>query len=127
MLVFDQLRKNDSALRTLAWGIGVGVLVLLAGLYYVQVVSADRFREEQKNQSFRSVRLPASRGKILDRNGVVLAENRPSYHVSLYLEDLALRDQFKNQYRIAKGNRRMAAKRCPSLPVPRATKSSAIS
>lgn len=125
MLVFDQLRKNDSALRTLAWGIGVGVLVLLAGLYYVQVVSADRFREEQKNQSFRSVRLPASRGKILDRNGVVLAENRPSYHVSLYLEDLALRDQFKNQYRIAKGNRRMGREAMSQLA--RATRYQVVS
>lgn len=107
MLVFDQLKKNDPALRTMAWGISAGLIILLAGLYYVQVVSAERYREEQKNQSFRSVRLPASRGKILDRNGQVLAENRPSYHVSLYLEDPAIRDQFKSQYRLAKGNRRL--------------------
>jgi penicillin-binding protein 2 len=107
MLVFDQLRKSDPSLRALAWAIAVGLLVLLSGLYYVQVVAANRYREEQKNQSFRSVRLPASRGKIFDRNGAVLAENRPSYHVSLYLEDHAIREQFKQQYRLAKGNRRL--------------------
>ena len=28
------------------------------------------------------------RGRILDRNGVALAENRPTYNVSLYLEEL---------------------------------------
>src|SRR5437870_6874002 len=39
-------------------------------------------------QSFRTVRIPAVGGKILDRNGTVLAENRPSYNVSLYLEEL---------------------------------------
>jgi penicillin-binding protein 2 len=33
------------------------------------------------------------RGKILDREGRVLAENRPSYNLSLYLDDL--RKQFK--------------------------------
>jgi penicillin-binding protein 2 len=108
MLVVDQLRKNDPSLRALAWVIAAGLLVLLGGLYFVQVISADRFREEQKNQSFRSVRLPAARGKILDRNGVVLAENRPSYQVSLYLEDRAIRDQFKDQFQAAKGRRRLS-------------------
>jgi len=34
------------------------------------------------------VRIPAVRGKILDINGAVLAENRPTYNVSLYLEEL---------------------------------------
>ena len=125
MLVFDQLQKNDSALRTLAWGIAAGLAVLLAGFYYVQVISAERFREEQKNQSFRSVRLPASRGKILDRNGVSLVENRPSYHVSLYLEDLSLREQFRSQYRAAKGDRRLSREQQAQLA--RATRYQVVS
>jgi penicillin-binding protein 2 len=108
MLVFDQLRKNDPPLRALAWGIAAGLLILLAGLYYVQVVSANRFRAEQENQSFRSVRLPALRGKITDRNGTVLAENRPSYHVSLYLEDRAVRARFKARFEAARANRRLS-------------------
>ncbi|MCX6904480.1 MAG: hypothetical protein NTW03_13565, partial [Verrucomicrobia bacterium] len=107
MLVFDQLQKNDASLRALAWSIAAGFVILLGGLYFVQVVSAGRYLEEQKNQSFRTVRLPAVRGKILDRNGLVLVENRPSYHISLYREDRAVRDQFKNQFRAAKGNRRL--------------------
>ena len=32
--------------------------------------------------------MPAERGRILDRNGLVLAENRPQYNVVVYLEDL---------------------------------------
>ncbi len=107
MLIVDQLQKNDRPLRVLAWVVAAGLLVLLAGLYFVQVISSNRFREEQKNQSFRSVRLPAARGKILDRNGLVLAENRPSYQVSLYLEDRAVRDQFKSRFQSAKGPRRL--------------------
>ena len=34
------------------------------------------------------MRIPAVRGRILDRNGVALAENRPTYNLSLYLEEL---------------------------------------
>src|ERR1035438_8489208 len=47
-------------------------------------------------QSYRTVRLPAVRGKILDRDGRVLAENNPRYNLSLYLDDL--RKQFKTAY-----------------------------
>jgi penicillin-binding protein 2 len=62
--------------------------VLLAGLWWVQVVSARDYQANLETQSFRTVRIPAVRGKILDRNGVALAESRPTYNVSLYLEEL---------------------------------------
>ena len=91
MLFFDQLHKGDPQLRGLAWAITSGLAVLFAGLWYVQVVSARDFHEEQHNQSYRTIRLPSQRGKILDRNGLALADNRPSYNLSLYLEDEALR------------------------------------
>jgi len=107
MLVVDQLQKNDTTLRVLAWVVAAGLLVLLAGLYYVQVVSAARYRAEQNNQSFRTVRLPATRGVITDHHGHLLAENRPSYHISLYLEEPAIRDRFKARYRELKGNQRL--------------------
>src|SRR5205823_9155956 len=51
-------------------------------------VSARDYRANLEMQAFRTLRIPAVRGKILDRNGNVLAENRPSYNVSLYLEEL---------------------------------------
>ncbi len=53
-------------------------------------------------QSYRSVRLPAVRGRILDRQGVILAESRPSYNVNLYLEEL--RPAFQEQYQLLKSN-----------------------
>ncbi len=42
------------------------------------------------------MRIPAVRGKILDRNGLALAENRPTYNVSLYLDEL--RRTFDERY-----------------------------
>ncbi len=97
MLIFDQLKRTDAQLRLLAVVVTAGLLVLLAGLWWVQVVSFRDYQAHLETQSFRTVRVPAPRGKILDRNGIVLAENRPSYNISLYLEDLS--DSFKREER----------------------------
>jgi penicillin-binding protein 2 len=88
MLIFDQLKKDDPRLRAVAVLVLSGLGVLLAGLWWVQVVSARDYVANLEAQSFRTVRMPAVRGRILDRNGVALAENQPTYNVSLYLEEL---------------------------------------
>jgi penicillin-binding protein 2 len=89
MLIFDQIRKDDPQLRAVALVVLGGLGLLLGGLWWVQVVSARDYQDSLETQSYRTVRIPAVRGKILDRNGVVLAENRPSYNISLYLEELS--------------------------------------
>jgi penicillin-binding protein 2 len=88
MLIFDELKKNDPQLRLLALGVAGGLSVLLAGLWWVQIVTAREYESHLETQSYRTVRVPAARGKILDRNGRVLAENRPRYNISLYLDEL---------------------------------------
>ena len=88
MLIFDQLKKSDPRLRFVAVGVLAGMLTLLAGLWYHQILSARHYAETLKSQSFRTVRVPAIRGKILDRNGEPLAENRPNYKANLYLDEL---------------------------------------
>ncbi len=100
MLIFDQLRKNDRQLQVLSICVLSGLGLLLLGLWYVQVLSAKRYKNTQISQSFRAVRIPAIRGKILDANGVVLAENRPSYNVNLYIDEL--RPYFHTRYSNAK-------------------------
>src|SRR5215469_5100732 len=88
MLVVDELKKNDPQLRLVALMLAVGFFVLIAGLWWVQVVSAREYQAHLDTQAYRTIRLPAVRGKILDREGRVLAENQPSYNLSLYLDDL---------------------------------------
>jgi penicillin-binding protein 2 len=88
MLIFDELKKNDAQLRLVAVVLLAGLLVLLIGLWWVQVVSAHEYQSHLETQSYRTIRLPAVRGKIFDREGRVLAENRPRYNLSLYLDDL---------------------------------------
>jgi len=88
MLVFDELKKNDPQLRLVAMVLAAGLCILVAGLWWVQVVSSREYQEHLDTQAYRSVRVPAARGKILDREGRVLAENQPSYNLSLFLDDL---------------------------------------
>lgn len=88
MLVFDELKKNDPQLRLVAVMLAGGLCLLLVGLWWVQVVSVREYQSHLETQAYRTVRLPAVRGKILDREGRVLAENRPRYNLSLYLDDL---------------------------------------
>src|SRR5215471_10780970 len=88
MLVVDELKKNEPQLRLVALALAVGLCVLLAGLWWVQVVSSHEYEEHLRTQAYRSIRMPAVRGKILDREGRVLAENHPRFNLSLYLDDL---------------------------------------
>lgn len=101
MLIFDQLKKDDRQLRLLALVVFAGLFMLLAGLWWVQVARARDYQAHLETQSFRTIRTPAVRGRILDRNGQVLAENRPNYSVSLYFEDL--RKAFDDAYAAAAG------------------------
>ena len=97
MFIFDILKRDDRRLRLIAVVVAAGMLILLAGLWFVQIVCAQRFQTNLIRQSFRRVNIPAIRGKILDRNGQVLAEDQPRYNAILYLEDL--QGQFDAQYR----------------------------
>lgn len=96
MLVIDQARRSDPRLRSLAALFFLGFAILLVGLWYVQIVSRHKYEDSLKVQSFRIVRVPAARGRILDRNGQVLVDNQPRYNVNLFLEDI--RSQFTYEY-----------------------------
>ncbi len=57
-------------------------------LWNLQVAQGMEYQRRLTRQSLRSVRVPGIRGRILDRNGERMADNRPSYCLSLYLEEL---------------------------------------
>jgi cell division protein FtsI/penicillin-binding protein 2 len=99
MLIFDQLKKNDQSLRLLSLVVLGGLLVLLAGLWWVQVVRSRYYATKLEDQSYRTVRVPAPRGQILDRNRQPLAENQPVFNLSLYLQDLSR--EFRSNYNAA--------------------------
>lgn len=96
MLIIDQMRRDDARLRVVAGVVLVGMALLAGGLWRLQILASQRYSRSEEAQSVRLVRVPAVRGKILDREGIPLAENRPSYDVNLYLEEL--RPSFLHEY-----------------------------
>lgn len=105
MQPFEHVQRGDARVRVLGYAILVAWGVLLAGLWYIQVVSAREYSTRIRQQSFRTVRVPAVRGKILDRNGVILADNRPCYNLVLYVEEL--RPLYDAAFEQLRGGRRL--------------------
>lgn len=56
-------------------------------LWYLQVIQGDYFRDKSENNRLREVFIPPPRGLLVDRNGVVLARNRPSFQIEFVPED----------------------------------------
>lgn len=61
---------------------------LLARLGQLQIVEYAHFAGLSKENRVRLMALPPNRGLIYDRNGTVLAENRPTYHLELIPEQV---------------------------------------
>lgn len=83
--------------------IRVSLLVIVAAfvflgtvLWRVQVLNAAKYSRSLDRQSIRRVRLPGIRGRIFDRNGVCLADNRPSYCIAIYIEELRQPGRWQN-------------------------------
>ncbi len=51
-------------------------ILIAITLWQMQVVNYDRFRELAKRNRIRIVRIPACRGRIFDRDGILLADNK---------------------------------------------------
>ncbi len=65
------------------------VFVLLgARLWYLQIVEGARFRQEAEGNYQRIIPLSPLRGRIFDRNGLLLADNVPSFSVVAMVDDL---------------------------------------
>lgn len=63
-------------------------LVLLGRLVYLQVVRHDYYVELSQDNRVRLEPIPASRGLIRDRHGIILADNAPAYQLELVREQV---------------------------------------
>ncbi len=92
-------RRSDEFRIAVLASLVLAAMLLLAGkLWYVQVARGEEYTSRIRNSSQVSVRLPAVRGEIIDRNGIPLARNRASLAVEFYLPEM-VRD-----YRARHGN-----------------------
>jgi len=77
-------------IRSIVAGVIAAVLLLtVAGrLFYLQVVKFDYYHGLSQGNSIRTEPIPPSRGLILDRHGVVLADNMPAFNIELVREQV---------------------------------------
>jgi penicillin-binding protein 2 len=77
-------------IRSIVAGVAAAVLLLtVAGrLFYLQVLKYDYYHNLSQGNSIRTEPIPPSRGLILDRHGVVLADNLPAFNVELVREQV---------------------------------------
>jgi penicillin-binding protein 2 len=83
-------RTSPLALRiSIIAGLAIAIFsVLFLRLWYVQVLSGDKYRSQANDNRIREIRVQAPRGDILDRNGKVLVANRTELAVQVSPEDL---------------------------------------
>jgi penicillin-binding protein 2 len=62
--------------------------ILLCRLWYLQVVLGNYFQKRSENNRVQTIYVPAPRGIIADRDGRVVANNRPSYDLQITREDI---------------------------------------
>src|SRR5215216_4320283 len=83
-------RTSLLALRiSILTGLAIAIFsVLFLRLWYVQILSGDKYRTEANDNRIREIRVQAPRGDILDRNGKVMVANRTELAVEVSPEDL---------------------------------------
>jgi len=63
--------------------------LIVCGLIYMQLILGNYYHRQSTNNRIRIVPIEGPRGRILDRNGVVLADNRMTFEVGVVPQEVA--------------------------------------
>ena len=74
--------KSNGRFKLLTAGVGAVFAAIIAKLWSMQMVSSDHYDALAEKNQTRTVTTPAPRGRILDRNGVAIVDNRPSLAIT---------------------------------------------
>ena len=85
--LFETRLVMNRAIILLVFG-GILLLVLLSRLLYLQVLSHEHFTTLSEDNRVKLQPIPPNRGLIFDRNGILLAENLPSYRLEITPEQI---------------------------------------
>jgi penicillin-binding protein 2 len=77
----EELDKLRSRTSVVAYGIVAVMLIFVAGFWHLQMAQSGYYLQLSDNNQFKQIPLVAPRGQILDREGRVIVDNRPSYDV----------------------------------------------
>ncbi|MEK6550355.1 MAG: penicillin-binding protein 2 [Pseudomonadota bacterium] len=85
---FRETRLFHSRLAVAAVLAGLLILLLLARLVYLQLIAHRHYETLAQANRIRPIPIPPARGLILDRHGVVLAQNYPVYTLEIVPEQV---------------------------------------
>ncbi|MDB9822254.1 penicillin-binding protein 2 [Deltaproteobacteria bacterium] len=80
-------------LRTVTIFVLVIISALILRLWFLQIANGLPYRTQSENNRIHLQTIPPFRGMILDRNGELLVDNRPSYNLYVIPEDIQDRKQ----------------------------------
>ncbi|NNG12431.1 MAG: penicillin-binding protein 2, partial [Halobacteria archaeon] len=85
---FDEYRLFSSRMIVLLVFSGLLLLVLFSRLVYLQVIAHEHFTTLSEDNRVKLRAIVPTRGLIYDRNGIILADNLPSYRLEITAEQV---------------------------------------
>lgn len=82
----------QSRLTAVQYGIVAVFLVLIFGLWRLQVMSSDKYETQAQANRIKEIPILAPRGKLLDREGRIIVDNYPSFSALLLRNEGKLKD-----------------------------------
>ncbi|MCM8783123.1 MAG: penicillin-binding protein 2 [Candidatus Omnitrophica bacterium] len=80
--------------RRISLIIASAFLLVSARLFYLQIILGEKFSRLSETNSIRVLRIQAARGRILDRNFSIIADNQFSYDLLVYPQRIDSPDHF---------------------------------
>lgn len=117
---FRESRLFNSRLSIAAVAMAILSLLLVARLGYLQLVSHRHYATLSQANRVRPIPIPPVRGLILDRHGVVLAQNFPVYTLEIIPEEVdninSTIDELRQLVRITEGDEKSFRKQLRERP-----------
>lgn len=79
-------KKFRGKLRAVTWLVLCAFFVLIARMWYLQIVRGDTLRQRSENNRIRIQEIKPLRGLIVDTHGDILVDNQPSFDISIIPE-----------------------------------------
>jgi penicillin-binding protein 2 len=76
-----ETRYAARRLVVLQWGVVALSLFLITGFWRLQIVDPEYYSQLSERNHIKEIKIPAARGRILDRDGRVLVDNYPAFSV----------------------------------------------
>ncbi len=88
--------------RLLVAGLALGFIVLTARAAYVQIINSAEISKEGHTRFMRTLTIPAYRGRILDRNGLILASSVTAYAIWAFPQEVEIQTERASLEKLAR-------------------------